>query len=185
MAGRVSGHKDRNSRGLRVVERGGSWDSALHDALEFTVKEVIEYTCLRYYYEGNKDKGEVMGVHLNDFRQGDTVTIKIDYGTGFDITGYEFWFTMRADFDDLSPIIAQISTTAGDHTLDDIVNGLAHIELDSVTSAAIPVGGYVYDVQRGKPNGANPKDILTLLPPVADFDDVLLVAAQVTKATVV
>lgn len=125
----------------------------------------------------------LMAKYLNDFRQGDTKIIKIDYGIGVDITGWEFFFTMRSDFEDVTPITAQIKTTAGDHALDDVANGLAHIELDSTTSAAIPVNGYVYDVQRVKPNGANPVSVLTLLPPVDDFDDIIKVAAQVTKIT--
>ena len=124
-----------------------------------------------------------MAKYLNDFRQGDTKIIKIDYGTGVDITGWDFMFTMRTDFEDATPITAQVKTTAGDHTLDDVANGLAHIELDSTTSAAIPVEGYVYDVQRVKPNGALPVSVLTLLPPVADYDDILTVAPQVTKIT--
>jgi len=124
-----------------------------------------------------------MATYLKDFRQGDTKIIKIDYGVGVDITDWEFFFTMRVDFEEATPITAQVKTKAGDHGLDDVANGLAHIELDSTTSAGIPVGGYVYDVQRVKPNGANPVSVLTLLPPVADFNDVLLVAAQVTKIT--
>jgi len=124
-----------------------------------------------------------MAKYLSDFRQGDTKIIQINYGTGFDITGWSFYFTMRADFEEGTPITAQVKTTVGDHALDDPANGLAHIELDSTTSAGITVGGYVYDVQRVKPNGAEPVSVLTLIPPVADFSDVLLVAAQVTKIT--
>lgn len=122
-----------------------------------------------------------MAEFLSDFRQGDTKIIKIDYGVGFDITGWDFFFTMRKDFEDGTPITAQVKTTAGNHSLDDVANGLAHLELDSITSAAIPADGYVYDVQRVKPNGALPVSVLTLLPPVSNFDDVLQVAPQVTK----
>lgn len=122
-----------------------------------------------------------MAEFLSDFRQGDTKIIKIDYGTGFDITGWKFFFTMRLDFEEATPIAAQVKSTAGDHTLDDTANGLAHLELDSVTSAAIEAGGYIYDVQRVKPNGALPVSVLTILPPVASFDDLLTVAPQVTR----
>lgn len=121
-----------------------------------------------------------MAEFLSDFRQGDTKIIKIDYGTGNDITGWDFFFTMRDTFGVDSVIVAQVKTTAGDHTLDDVANGLAHLELDSESSALIPAGGYVYDVQRVKPNGAKPVSVLTLIPTVEKFDDILTVAPQVT-----
>lgn len=124
-----------------------------------------------------------MAEFLSDFRQGDTKIIKIDYGQGspFDITGWKFFFTMRKDFEDTTPIAAQVMSTAGDHTLDDVANGLAHLELGSDVSATIAADGYIYDVQRVKPNGLLPVSVLTILPPVANFDDLLTVAPQVTK----
>ena len=112
-----------------------------------------------------------MAKELADFRQGDTKKIKIDYGTGFDITGYQFWFTLRSDFG--SAIVAQVSTTAGDHALDDVANGIAYIQLDSDVSKEIPAGKYVWDIQRSIP--AVPPDVLTLLPTLKNVKDKIIV----------
>ena len=124
-----------------------------------------------------------MAKHLTDFRQGDTKPIKINYGAGVDITGYVHMFTIRKDFADGTVITAQAISTAGNHTLDDVLNGLAHVELDSTVSSGIPPDCYIYDVQRVRPNGLLPVHVLTLIPPVEDFDDLLLIAPQATKVT--
>lgn len=117
-----------------------------------------------------------MAKELEDFRQGDTKKIKIDYGQGFDITGYKFWFTLREDFG--SAIVAQVSTVAGNHSLDDVANGIAYIQLESDVSKAIPTGKYVWDVQRAIPT--TPPDVLTLLPTLKNVKDKIEVYAGVT-----
>lgn len=117
-----------------------------------------------------------MAKELANFRQGDTKKIKIDYGVGFDISGYQFWLTMRADFG--LAIIAQVATTAGNHSLDDPLNGIAYIELPSDVSKAIPVGTYVWDVQRAIPGA--PPDVQTLLPTLKNVDDKIEVFPGVT-----
>ena len=104
-----------------------------------------------------------MAKELKDFRQGDTKVIKIDYGVGFDITGYIFFFTLRNEFTDAG-FVAQVKTTAGDHALDDVANGIAYLVLPSDTSLTIPVAKYVWDVQRVIPG--SPPDVLTLLPTI-------------------
>lgn len=123
-----------------------------------------------------------MAKELKDFRQGDTKVIKIDYGTGFDITGYKFWFSLRVDFDDANPT-SQTSTTAGDHTLDDVANGVAYIQLESDDSISIPVGSYYWDVQAS--DAAAPPVITTLLPTIKLVKDKIAVLEHVTKTILV
>jgi len=117
-----------------------------------------------------------MAKELADFRQGDTKKIKIDYGDGFNITGYMFWFTLRDDFG--TTIVAQVSTTAGDHPLDDVANGIAYIQLESDVSKLIPAGKYVWDIQRSIPG--TPPDVLTLLPTLKNVKDKIEVFEGVT-----
>ena len=120
---------------------------------------------------------------ITDFRQGDTKFVQIDYGDLVDITGYIHFLTLRENFEDASPVVAQVKAATGSHVLDQVLNGKAFLELDSDLSTTIPVGAYVYDVQRVKPNGANPVDVLTLYPSVTDLNKVIQVAPQVTKIT--
>ena len=122
-----------------------------------------------------------MSDYITDFRQGDSKVIKIDYGTGVDITGWKFWFTMKTELDSTN-ITAQISTTAGDDTNDDIANGIAYITVDSVTSYGIAAGKYYYDVQVSK--GGNPPVIKTILPPIEEYKDRINVIPGLTKTTI-
>lgn len=119
-----------------------------------------------------------MAAELSDFRQGDTKRIRIDYGTGFNITGYEFFFTLKTNFDDVANV-AQVKTTAGSHPLDDVVNGIAIIELPSNISKSIPVGKYFWDIQRVIPG--NPPDVLTLLPSKERYKEKIEVLHDVTQ----
>lgn len=117
-----------------------------------------------------------MAKYLEDFRAGDTVTIRIDYGA-VDITGWKFWFTLKSKFDDASPV-AQAVTTAGTGGLDDAVNGICYLTMPSDVTKTIPAGKYVYDVQRAI--DGSPPDVKTLIPPVADYKDKLEVVDGVT-----
>jgi len=119
-----------------------------------------------------------MAKELADFRQGDTKKIKVDYGTGFNITGYKFWFTLREELTSAA-IIAQVSTVAGNHALDDVANGIAYIQMESDVTKLIPAGEYVWDIQRVLPS-TNPPDVLTLLPTLKNAEDKVLVVAGVT-----
>lgn len=119
-----------------------------------------------------------MAKELSDFRQGDTKKIKIDYGTGFDITDYKFWLTLREDFGTV--IIAQTSTVAGDHPLDDVLNGIAILQMDSDVTKTIPAGKYVWDIQRAIPVAGQPPDVLTLLPTNKNVKDKIEVFDGVT-----
>ncbi len=122
-----------------------------------------------------------MAKELKDFRQGDTKNIRLDYGVGFSIVGYKFWFTLRTAFDDVNPIV-QVATTAGNHPLDDVANGIAYLQLESDVSANIPVGKYFWDVQAATPS--SPPVVTTLLPTIKNLKDKIEVLEQVTKVVV-
>jgi len=106
-----------------------------------------------------------MGTYIKDFRQGETKSIKINYGAGCDITGWLFWFTMRKEFDD-TDFVAQATHTAGADANDDPTSGLAYITLPSDVSALIDIGKYYYDVRVSK--GGTPPVIRTIVPPIED-----------------
>jgi len=119
-----------------------------------------------------------MAKELEDFRQGDTKRVKIDYGTGVDITGYKHWLTLRVELGDTN-IIAQAFSVAGSHALDQVSNGIAFVQLESDISKLIPPGKYVWDVQRVVP-GTSPPDVLTLAPSIKNFNDKVQVFQGVT-----
>jgi hypothetical protein len=119
-----------------------------------------------------------MAKYIADFRQGDTVKLKIAYDTATDITGYKYWFTVKTSFDDAdASAVLQVETTAGDYAEDDPANGVVWIIADG--TAAIAPGKYYYDVQELSAGG----EIRTLIPPVADYKDKLTVIPQVTQDT--
>jgi len=109
-----------------------------------------------------------MSDYIQDFRQGNTKVIKIDYGKGVDITGWVFYFTLKEDIDDTNNAM-QVTTTAGDNALDDVDNGLAFLTVDSDVSALVTPDKYFWSLQVDK--GGTPKDITTLLPPIDDWKD--------------
>jgi hypothetical protein len=114
-----------------------------------------------------------MAKHLPDFRQGDTYRIRIAYPEGTDLTGYKHWLTLRTAFDAQTAVLA-ISSTFGDHTAD--AANVAYLEATKTQTASVASGKYVYDVQAKAPNDG----VLTLVPPVKDYRDLLFVAPQVT-----
>ena len=122
-----------------------------------------------------------MGTYVKDFRQGETKTIKINYGSGCDITGWKFWFTLRKEFNDTT-FVAQATHTAGDDPNDDVANGLCYITMDSDVSELIPAGKYYYDVRVSK--GGTPPVIRTIIPPIDDYKDKVEVVESVTKVSV-
>ena len=123
-----------------------------------------------------------MAKELSNFRQGDTKVIKIVNTTpGYDVTGHEFWFTLREKFDDVTPIM-QVITTAGDHPLDDIPNNTIYIEAGSDITKVVPVGSYFWDIQRSE--GGVPPVIVTILPTEKNLKDKIKVLEQVTKVDV-
>ena len=113
-----------------------------------------------------------MAKYLQDIRQGDSRTIRIDYGTGFIITGWTFYFTMKLDIDQVSADV-EISTNVGDHAEDDALNGIVNIYVPDTVTAALAPNSYYYSIKRSD-NDATP-DIKTILPPIDDYKDRLKV----------
>lgn len=118
-----------------------------------------------------------MASEISDFRLGDTKIIKLFYGTGISIVGYKHWFTLRSDFD--GAIVAQVSSLAGSHSLDDVANGLAYLQLESDVSKTIPAGDYLWDIQRSD-TSVNPPVVHTLLPSLKKYKDKIKVLEGVT-----
>ena len=113
-----------------------------------------------------------MAKYLQDIRQGDSRTIRINYGAGYNITGWQFYFTMKLDIDVLANEV-EVTTNVGDHVDDDALNGIVNIVVPaSVTGALVP-DSYYYSIKRT--DGAGVPEIKTLLPPIEDFKDRLKV----------
>lgn len=110
-----------------------------------------------------------MGKYIEDFRQGETKTLEISYST--DITGYQFKLTLLTDFGKVPTL--EVTTTAGNDPADVPSEGLVYLTMTSTESGTVPPGKYYYFVQRiisGAPN-----DIYTILPPIKDYKDRVLV----------
>lgn len=122
-----------------------------------------------------------MAKYIKDFRQGETKTIKINYGAGCDITGWKFWFTLKKEFSDTVPV-AQAEHIAGDNSDDDSINGIAYITFDSDESILVKPDKYYYDIRVSK--GGTPPIIRTILPPIEDYKDKLQIFPAVTLATI-
>jgi len=109
-----------------------------------------------------------MAKYLQDIRQGDSRTIKINYGEGFDISGWTFYFVMKADLEASDPDVV-ITATVGEHSEDDALNGIVNIVVPAATTAALVADSYYYSIKRS--DGAATPDIKTILPPVDDYKD--------------
>lgn len=122
-----------------------------------------------------------MAVFLQDIRQGDIYVTKLNFGTTNNITGYEFWLTIKEDFDlPDSQAVLQFKTTAGDYVGDDPVHGIAYLVIPpELTKAAVP-GSYYYDLQCKTPQGT----IITIVPTVDRYKDKIIIAPEVTQDTV-
>lgn len=103
---------------------------------------------------------------IESFARGDTRKFRFEFmdtstpPIPIDITGWKMFFTMKTDpkLSDAQAIV-QIKTIAGDDVLDDPVNGIMHITLDSVNSALLSVQSYFYDFQSIVPG--NPPIVTT------------------------
>lgn len=125
-----------------------------------------------------------MAKYLPDMRVGDeyniTLTVNDTNNVAVDITGYEFWFTMKTAFEDLdNAAVLQFKTTAGDNVNDDVVNGICYLTVPASMTKVVPVGKYFYDIQQKVGTS-----ITTVLPPVEDYKDKISVVPEVTKAIV-
>lgn len=110
-----------------------------------------------------------MAKYMSDFRQGDTKKIKISYAT--DITGYQFKLVLLTDFGVSATL--EVTTTAGDDLADVPLEGLCYITMTSTQSATVPPGKYYYFIQRIITG--SPDDIYTIMPPIKDYKDKVLV----------
>lgn len=109
-----------------------------------------------------------MAKYLQDIRQGDSRTIKINYGDGFDISGWTFYFVMKLDLEQVDPDVF-VTTTVGSHAEDDAANGIVNIVISSAITGALEPDSYYYSVKRS--DGATTPDIKTILPPVEEYKD--------------
>jgi len=108
---------------------------------------------------------------MQDFRKGDTKTIKISYGT--DITGYRFRLTFLKAFDQVTPDLV-VESLVGDHPGDIPLEGLAYLRMESTESATLNPDKYFYFVQRII-DGTVPEDITTIMPPIKYYKDKIIV----------
>lgn len=113
-----------------------------------------------------------MSSYISDIRQGDTKTLKIDFGKGNDVTAWEIYFILRERLDDTSNLF-QTSTMAGMDSDDDPENGLIYLTLSATQTAEFEIGTYAYAIKVDKGNG----DIQTLLPPIDDANEKIKVVA--------
>jgi hypothetical protein len=121
-----------------------------------------------------------VGKYLPDIRRGDTYRVKIQYPAGTDITGYTHWLTLRTGIG-INPAALSVRSDAGDHVLDVPASGTAYLEATPDQTAALVVGkGYVYDVQVR----TNLGEIKTLLPPITEATDRLVIVPDVTTDVV-
>jgi hypothetical protein len=102
---------------------------------------------------------------ISDFKRGDTKKIRLAFtdgnGTAIDITGWQFWLTLKNDLSDLdAAAVLQVMTTVGDYVDDDAANGIVYIVATS-SDTAIATGSYHYDIQRVI--AGTPPDVLTIL----------------------
>lgn len=117
-----------------------------------------------------------MAAQFPDLRRGDTRRVKIQYPTGTDVTGWKFWFTMKASFEDTDEnAILQVTTTAGDEDDDDPTAGTVYLPID-VDCAA---GSYYWDIQTKTADG----EIITILPSPARYAEKITVIPDVTQDT--
>lgn len=120
-----------------------------------------------------------MAQYLEDIRQGDDYVLKVDFGTANNITGFEFWLTLKQDFEQTdAQAVLQVSTVAGDDTADDPTHGIAYIRIPAATTKTIDPNSYLYDLQVKTSTGL----VQTIIPPNADYKDRVKVIPEVTKA---
>lgn len=133
-----------------------------------------------------------MANYCDDLRQGDERILKIDMSglddkgvriaPATDLTGYKFWFTLKKDILDLDENAAlQVSTVAGDDVNDTPADGIVYLTLSSLALANVLPDTYFYDLQMKRP-GADGEGITTILPPIYDPIDPIIVYPQVTQA---
>jgi hypothetical protein len=117
-----------------------------------------------------------MAKYINDIRQGDTVKIKLNYGASVDLTGFQYKFTLKSDFNMLDEDAElEVNTVAGDYTGDTPTTGIVYIVVSDDETTGVNPGKYYYTVKEISPAG----EIRTLAPPPEDYKDKVLVAPEV------
>lgn len=92
--------------------------------------------------------------------RGDTKSYRLNFP--YDVTGMVFSLTLKRDIDDLnSKADVSISTTAGDNTNDDPVNGIVYVTIPSTDSSRLSVAEYTMGIQKIIPG--TPDVVTTLL----------------------
>lgn len=80
--------------------------------------------------------------------RGDDWTLKLvltSEGAVLDITGYTFWFTLKANIDDADPGDLQVTATS---VSPDAENGILYITAPKAQTAALAPLSYNYDIQQ-------------------------------------
>lgn len=120
-----------------------------------------------------------MALYIEDFYQGDTYRIKVEYPIGEDLTGYVHYLALKKDVNDTTPVLQAVSEF-GSHSSDSLGDGttkpVAYIEASATMTDSVPPGKYLYAVKVTAPNA----DEVTIVPPPADHRDKVLVAPRLT-----
>lgn len=123
-----------------------------------------------------------MAKYLPDMRAGDDYNIKLrildNNSNVVDITGYKFWLTLKSSFEETDNLaVLQFNTIAGYNNNDDPTQGICYLAVPAALTKPIAAGSYYYDIQQEV--GTN---VTTVLPPVADYKDKIIVVPEVTRA---
>lgn len=116
--------------------------------------------------------------HLPNMRIGDDYVLRLTYPFGTDITGFKFYLTLKASFDDADAAL-QTSWVAGENTIDEPLIGICFLSVPAIITASIKRGSYFYDLQVITTSGA----IETIAPPMDDYKHKIIAVPSVTLAT--
>ena len=120
-----------------------------------------------------------MALYIEDFFQGDTYRIKVEYPIGEDLTGYVHYLVLKRDASDQTPVLQAVSTF-GSHSEDSLGDAnnrlVAYVEATAAMTDEIAPGKYLYAVKVLAPNA----DEITLVPKPQDYRDKVLVAPRLT-----
>lgn len=123
-----------------------------------------------------------MALYIEDFFQGDTYRIKVEYPIGTDLTGYIHYLTLKRDANDAEPVL-QVASTFGGHTADSLGTAqekpVAYIEATADMTDVVDSGKYLYAVKVKAPNAEE----ITLVPKPKDYRDKVFVAPRLPKET--
>jgi hypothetical protein len=97
-----------------------------------------------------------MAPTIPNFYRGDTVSVKIQYTGGIDITGWIFTITLKTELTDAAPALQVQQTASGV----DAAAGVVRLVLTSVQTA--PLSGWFYlDIERRIPG--SPDNVRTII----------------------